>query len=131
MFVEPSWHEPWPGATSWRAATGALPQAPPERQDRQSSSPFPALPCSPFPMPAISFLSAALRRPILNGLIAACLICAFATRPHAAEYVIHISVDGLNSAVLQTLIDAGKAPNFKRFEDEGAWTLNARADYFF
>ena len=47
----------------------------------------------------------------------------------AAEYVIHISVDGLNSHVLQSLIDAGDAPNFKRFEDEGAWTTNARADY--
>jgi hypothetical protein len=49
----------------------------------------------------------------------------------AAEYVIHISVDGLNSGVLQSLIDAGEAPNFKRFEDEGAWTINARADYSF
>jgi len=35
----------------------------------------------------------------------------------AAEYVIHISVDGLNSGVLQSLVDAGEAPNFKRFED--------------
>ncbi len=25
----------------------------------------------------------------------------------------------------------GEAPNFKRFEDEGAWTINARADYSF
>jgi hypothetical protein len=48
-----------------------------------------------------------------------------------AEYVIHISVDGLNSGVLQSLIDAGEAPNFKRFEDEGACTINARADYSF
>jgi hypothetical protein len=49
----------------------------------------------------------------------------------AAAYVIHISVDGLNSGAVQSLIDAGKAPNFKRFEDEGAWTTNARADYSF
>jgi hypothetical protein len=49
----------------------------------------------------------------------------------AAEYVVHISVDGLNSGVLQSLIDAGEAPNFKRFESEGAWTTNARADYSF
>ena len=48
-----------------------------------------------------------------------------------AEYVIHISVDGLNAGVMQSLIDAGEAPNFKRFEDEGAWTINARADYSF
>jgi len=46
-----------------------------------------------------------------------------------AEYVIHISVDGLNDSILQSLIDAGEAPNFKRFEDEGAWTLNGRTDY--
>lgn len=52
-------------------------------------------------------------------------------RVDAAEYVIHISVDGLNSSVLQSLIDGGQAPNFKRFEEEGAWTINARADYSF
>jgi predicted AlkP superfamily pyrophosphatase or phosphodiesterase len=55
----------------------------------------------------------------------------FAAGAGVAEYVIHISVDGLNSRVLQSLIDAGEAPNFKRFEDEGAWTINARADYSF
>jgi Type I phosphodiesterase / nucleotide pyrophosphatase len=48
-----------------------------------------------------------------------------------AEFVIHISVDGLNSTVLQSLVDAGQAPNFQRFEDEGAWTVNARADHTF
>lgn len=48
-----------------------------------------------------------------------------------AEFVVHISVDGLNSSVLQSLIDRGEAPNFKRFENEGAWTINARADYTF
>jgi len=31
--------------------------------------------------------------------------------------------------MLQKLIDEGHAPNFKRFQDEGAWTTNARADY--
>ncbi len=45
------------------------------------------------------------------------------------EYVIHISVDGLNAGILQSLIDAGEAPNFKRFEVEGAWTLNGRTDF--
>src|SRR3982751_2839549 len=59
------------------------------------------------------------------------LIALFALRAEAAEHVIHISVDGLNSGVLQSLIDAGEAPNFKRFENEGAWTINARADYTF
>jgi hypothetical protein len=45
------------------------------------------------------------------------------------EHVIHISVDGLNAQMMQQLIDDGKAPNFKRMQDEGAWTINARADY--
>lgn len=48
---------------------------------------------------------------------------------HAAEYVVHISVDGLNARIMQSLIDAGQAPNFKRFEDEGAWTINGRTDF--
>jgi len=47
----------------------------------------------------------------------------------AAEYVVHISVDGLRPDFLQTQINAGNAPNFKRFQDEGAWTHNARTDY--
>ena len=47
----------------------------------------------------------------------------------AAEYVIHISVDGLNASLMQQSIDDGTAPNFKRLQDEGAWTTNARADY--
>lgn len=65
--------------------------------------------------------------------IAACalFLAAYAVTTFAAEHVIHISVDGLNARVLQSQIDAGKAPNFKRFEDEGASTVNARADYFF
>jgi len=61
--------------------------------------------------------------------IAICCIAVVSNPLCAAEFVIHISVDGLNSSVLQSLIDAGQAPNFKRFEDEGAWTLNARADF--
>lgn len=31
--------------------------------------------------------------------------------------------------MMQQLIDEGKAPNLKRFQDEGVWTINARADY--
>ena len=52
------------------------------------------------------------------------------------EYVIHLSVDGLRTGpdedddlFLQTLIDSGLAPNFARFQTEGAWTNNARTDF--
>ena len=36
----------------------------------------------------------------------------------AAEYVIHISVDGLNASMLQSVIEAGNAANFKRLQTE-------------
>ncbi len=68
-------------------------------------------------------------RSIARPAIAAVLIVCGWSTAWCAEHVIHISVDGLNPEVLQSLIDAGQAPNFKRLEDEGAWTLNARTDY--
>lgn len=46
-----------------------------------------------------------------------------------AEYVIHISVDGLNARLMQDAVEAGRAPAFKRLESEGVWTLNARTDF--
>ena len=67
----------------------------------------------------------------LISLSAFLLVAASSAGVYAADYVIHISVDGLNSRILQSLIDAGEAPTFKRFETEGAWTINARADYGF
>ncbi len=45
------------------------------------------------------------------------------------EYVIQISVDGLGPPYLQSMIDKGQMPNFKRLQAEGAWTHNARTDF--
>lgn len=53
----------------------------------------------------------------------------FAATGKAAEHVVHISVDGLRPSFLQQLIDTDMAPNFKRFQTEGAWTNNARTDF--
>jgi predicted AlkP superfamily pyrophosphatase or phosphodiesterase len=47
----------------------------------------------------------------------------------AANYVIQISVDGMGSSYLQSLIDDGRLPNFKRLQNEGCWTHNARTDF--
>ncbi len=46
-----------------------------------------------------------------------------------AEYVIHISVDGLAPRCLETLLAEGKVPTFARLQKEGAWTHNARTDF--
>jgi len=46
-----------------------------------------------------------------------------------AQYVIHISVDGLGSSWLEALQKEGELPSFKRLEAEGAGTHNARTDF--
>lgn len=46
-----------------------------------------------------------------------------------ADRVIHISVDCLRPAVVEQLVRAGEAPNFKRLIAESAHTHNARADF--
>src|SRR5687768_7844085 len=70
-------------------------------------------------------------RSLFFGAVATLILGAAlsATAARGAEHVIHISVDGLRPDFLQNLINAGNAPNFKRFQTEGAWTNNARTDY--
>jgi len=46
-----------------------------------------------------------------------------------AQYVIHVSVDGLAPAYLEALLDEGAVPGFKRLQTEGVWTHNARTDF--
>ena len=48
-----------------------------------------------------------------------------------AEYVIQISVDGMGSSYLQALLDQDALPTFKRLQQEGAYTHNARTDWDF
>jgi hypothetical protein len=52
-----------------------------------------------------------------------------AVSARGADYVIHISIDGLNPQWMQQVIDAGRAPTLKRLQAESAWTANARTDY--
>jgi hypothetical protein len=68
-------------------------------------------------------------RPGRPWLAASALFFALARPALAAEHVIHVSIDGLNASLMQEVIDSGKAPHLKRFQDEGAWTINGRADY--
>lgn len=75
-------------------------------------------------------------RPAVLGWIAAAVAAALlslAPRPAgAADYVIHISVDGLRSDLLQALLandTTGDYANYQRLVDEGASTFNARTDF--
>ncbi len=65
------------------------------------------------------------------ALVGSALITGVPTPAAAgqAKYVIEISVDGGGSSYIQSQIDLGKLPNFKRFQTQGAWTNNARNDY--
>src|SRR3989304_4739432 len=42
----------------------------------------------------------------------------------AADYVIHVSIDGLNALHMQQAVDAGHAPTLERLEAESARTAN-------
>ena len=71
-------------------------------------------------------------RLLRSGCVALLLLATVAGRVWAAgdaEYVIHVSVDGMGASYLQALIDAGQVPTFKRIQSEGAWTNNARTDF--
>ena len=64
-------------------------------------------------------------------LTAALISLAFSQPAHAADHVVLISVDGLASSLLESLIandTNGDFDNFKRLIDEGATTYDARID---
>ena len=63
-----------------------------------------------------------MKKTFLALWIGCCLVA------HGADYVIAVSVDGLGSVYLKTLMDAGKLPHFKQLLSEAAGTDNARAD---
>jgi predicted AlkP superfamily pyrophosphatase or phosphodiesterase len=67
--------------------------------------------------------------PVALLLTALALVAASGAAAPAAEFVVHISVDGLHPGHLQRAVDAGEAPTFKRMQAESAWTPNARTDY--
>jgi len=69
-----------------------------------------------------------LLRLMILCLFAACS-AATASAAGVADYVIQISVDGMGSSYVQMLINEGKLPNFKRLQEEGAYTHNARTDF--
>jgi len=82
---------------------------------------------------------AAAQSPVLRGgrlaarglLFVALAVFSRSAAAASAEYVIHISVDGLNASLLRSLIDgdaSGDFKNFRRLMNEGAYTFNARAD---
>jgi hypothetical protein len=82
----------------------------------------------------INPVNSALRGRLLTSrtamLLACCMIwTSTACAGGVAEYVIQISVDGLGSGYLQSLIQDGQLSNFKRLQAEGAWTHNARTDF--
>jgi len=59
----------------------------------------------------------------------ACLSCLVSLAAADADYVIHVSIDGLGSSYLQALDNANQVPNIRRLMTQGASTLNARTDY--
>jgi hypothetical protein len=64
----------------------------------------------------------------LHQSIVVLLLALGSSRSLAAEYVVHVSIDGLSAIWMQSVLDAGGAPHFQRLQSQGAWTLNARTD---
>jgi predicted AlkP superfamily pyrophosphatase or phosphodiesterase len=60
-----------------------------------------------------------------------CLAAGSVRAEKVTDHVIQISVDGMGSSYLQALLDQGELPTFKRLQEEGAYTHNARTDYDF
>ena len=70
-----------------------------------------------------------IRRPLLAVFLVFASFIVVGEASAAPQYVIEVTVDGLGSAYLQSLVAGGQLPTFQRLETEGAWTLNARCDY--
>lgn len=69
----------------------------------------------------------------LAGSVLVLALCGAQSAQAAVEYVIHIVIDGVNSDMLQDLLENqnadGDYDGFQRLIDEGASTYNARTDY--
>ncbi len=80
---------------------------------------------------AIALINMALIALTLQPLSLSALMTPFGKKaqPTVRKRVIQISVDGLGSYWFRPLLSALPLPNFKRLMREGAWTLNARADF--
>ncbi len=69
----------------------------------------------------------------LAGSVLVLALCGAQPAHAAVEYVIHIVIDGVNSDMLQDLLEnqnsSGDYDGFQRLIDEGASTYNARTDY--
>ncbi len=76
-----------------------------------------------------------IRGRLSQALAAASCGLALSAAPCAAtnvvSHVIVVSVDGLGSVYFAPLLAAGVLPHYARLLDEGAGTLNARADYHY
>jgi hypothetical protein len=72
-----------------------------------------------------------MRTVFVSVLVALLLVTGLVSTPVRADttdYVIEISVDGLGSPYLQSLIAGNQLPNIERLQREGVWTNNARND---